>query len=54
MSNETESEIYERNVNTSVQKGDGDVYITKSSLLDLNHNMILIINVDIKSFSRLK
>ncbi len=40
-------EIYERNINASVRREDDAHIITKASLLDLNHNMVVEIRVRI-------
>ncbi|NQT35304.1 DUF2889 domain-containing protein [bacterium] len=40
-------EIYERNINASVRREDEEHIITKASLLDLNHNMRVVITVRI-------
>ncbi len=40
-------EIYERNINASVRREDEEHIITKASLLDLNHNMRVVIKVRI-------
>ena len=42
-------EIYERNINASVRRDDDEHIQTKASLLDLNHNMRVEIQVNIKS-----
>lgn len=40
-------EIYERNINASVRQDDDEHILTKASLLDLNHNMLVEIQVRI-------
>ena len=40
-------EIYERNINASIRRDDEEHIITKASLLDLNHNMRVVIKVRI-------
>jgi hypothetical protein len=49
MSEKEYTEIYERNINTSVVKKDEKTLITKASMLDLNHNMLVMITVDVPS-----
>jgi hypothetical protein len=43
------TELYERNLNISVSKLSDDEILTKASLLDLNHNIRIQIQVDVAS-----
>jgi len=47
--NRTQQEIYERNINTTISKRDENTFVTKASILDLNHNMHVILTVDVES-----
>ena len=47
--NKRQTEIYERNINSSIIKKDENTFVTKASILDLNHNMIVILTFDIES-----